>query len=84
MQKRSKVFLIITVVCFAGTGGLRSHAVGGKEKHNFGGRTITYSAWWDLRPDPGVSLEMERKARRAAEVEKKYNVKINYVNIPWG
>ena len=60
-------------------------AAGGKEeRHNFGGRTITYSAWWDLRPDPGVSLEMERKARRAAEVEKKYNVKIDYVNIPWG
>jgi len=84
MQKRSKVFLIIT-------GGLLLLAlvacavtVGGKEKYNFGGRTITYSAWWELRPDPGASVEMERQARRVAEVEKKYNVKINYVNIPWG
>jgi multiple sugar transport system substrate-binding protein len=84
MQKRSKVFLIIT-------GGLLLLAlvacavtVGGKEKYNFGGRTITYSAWWELRPDPGASVEMERQARRVAEVEKKYNVKVNYVNIPWG
>src|SRR5690554_856168 len=53
------------------------------EKYDFGGRTITYSAWWDLRPDPGVSEEMERQARRVAEVEKKYNVKIDYVNVPW-
>ena len=53
-----------------------------KKKYNFrGGRY--YSAWWELRPG-SVSLEMERKAKRVAEVGKKYNVKIDYVNGPWG
>ncbi|NLY89226.1 MAG: extracellular solute-binding protein [Firmicutes bacterium] len=84
MQKRSKVFLTITAGLLLLALVACAVTVGGKEKYDFGGRTITYSAWWELRPDPGASVEMERQARRVAEVEKKYNVKVNYVNIPWG
>ena len=64
--------------------GLAGTAVSSKEKYDFKGRKITYSAWWELRPQPGASVDMDRQIRRVAEVEKKYNVKIDYVNIPWG
>jgi len=84
MQRKSRVFLIITgsLLLLALIAGAAT--VVGKEKYNFRGRTVTYSAWWELRPQPGASVEMDRQIRRVAEVEKKYNVKIDYVNIPWG
>src|SRR5690554_4908016 len=63
---------------------LAGAVAGSKEKYDFGGRTVTYSAWWELRPQPGASVEMDRQIRRVTEVEKKYNVKIDYANIPWG
>src|SRR5690606_41484696 len=84
MQRKSRVFLIITgsLLLLALIAGAAT--VVGKEKYNFRGRTVTYSAWWELRPQPGASVEMDRQIRRVAEVEKKYNVKIDYVNIRWG
>ena len=84
MHRKNRIILMITGGLLLVALAAGAVTVGGKEKYNFGGRTITYSAWWELRPDPGASVEMERQARRVAEVEKKYNVKINYVNIPWG
>lgn len=85
ITKRRKSFItclgltaVLLVLALAGT------VAGSKEKYDFGGRTVTYSAWWELRPQPGASVEMDRQIRRVTEVEKKYNVKIDYANIPWG
>lgn len=84
ISKQRKLFitcLVLTAILILALAGV---AVSSKEKHNFGGRKITYAAWWELRPQPGASVDMDRQIRRVAEVEKKYNVKIDYVNIPWG
>ena len=57
---------------------------GGKEKrYNFGGRTITYATWWEIKPQPGRS-EREDLRLKEAEVARKYNVKFDYINVPWG
>lgn len=53
------------------------------EAVDFGGRTFTYSAWWDLTPEPGSSEEADRQIARIEELEEKYNCKIEFVNIPW-
>jgi ABC-type glycerol-3-phosphate transport system substrate-binding protein len=50
---------------------------------DFGGRTIRYTAWWDLTPQPGSSASADRQIARRTELEKKYNCKVEYVNIPW-
>ncbi|AEE95679.1 ABC transporter substrate-binding protein [Mahella australiensis] len=50
---------------------------------DFGGRTIRYTAWWDLTPQPGSSASADRQIARRNELEKKYNCKVEYVNIPW-
>lgn len=84
MKGKSRVFLIIAGSLFLLTLVAGIVTVGGKEKYDFGGRTITYSAWWELRPEPGASVDADRQIRRVAEVEKKYNVKIDYANFPWG
>lgn len=52
-------------------------------KLDFGGRTIRYAAWWDLTPQPGSSAGADRTIARRTELEKKYNCKVQYVNIPW-
>jgi multiple sugar transport system substrate-binding protein len=84
MRRKNRIILMITgglILLVLAAGAV---TVGGKEKYNFGGRKITYAAWWELRPQPGASVEMDRQIRRVAEVEKKYKVKIDYANIPWG
>src|SRR5690554_4448183 len=58
---------------------------GGREKkYDFGGRTITYATWWEIKPKPGGSEREDLRLKREAEVEKEYNVKIDYLNVPWG
>ncbi|MFD0710701.1 extracellular solute-binding protein [Paenibacillus sp. GCM10027626] len=45
---------------------------------DLGGRTIRIAAWWDERPQP----EMKDELARIDEVEKKYNVKFEFLNVP--
>jgi len=53
-----------------------------KEPINLGGRTISISAWWDLTPS-GDSASGKALLEQKEAVEKKYNVKINYINEPY-
>lgn len=46
------------------------------------GRVIRIAAWWDQTPAGETQSEMNR-LEKIAEVEKKYNVKIEFVNIPY-
>jgi multiple sugar transport system substrate-binding protein len=49
---------------------------------DLGGRTIHITAWWDDKPKD--DSEAGKKAlARIAEVEKMYNVKLVWDNIPW-
>ena len=52
--------------------------------YDFGGRVIKYSAWWDLAPVAGRSEGEDKMIERMAELEEKYNFKMEYLNIPWG
>lgn len=54
-----------------------------EEIADFGGRTFTYSAWWELTPEPGASEEADMQIARIEELEEKYNCKIEFINIPW-
>lgn len=49
---------------------------------DMGGRVIKVAAWWDLKPAGNSASEKERLAK-IAEVEKKYNVKFEFVNVPF-
>jgi len=53
-----------------------------EEHYDFGGRTIRYSAWWDLEPEPGSSKSADDFLNRVAELEEKYNFKLEYINLP--
>ncbi len=59
-------------------------AAGREMRYNFRGRTITYATWWETKPQPGRSEREDLRLKREAEVAKKYNVKIDYMTIPWG
>jgi multiple sugar transport system substrate-binding protein len=59
-------------------------AAGREKRYNFRGRTITYATWWETKPQPGRSEREDLRLKREAEVAKKYNVKIDYMTIPWG
>lgn len=52
------------------------------EVPDLGGRVIKVSAWWDLKPAGTTASEKARLAK-IAEVEKKYNVKFEFVNVPF-
>ena len=83
MQKKQLFLVILAGLIFV----FLAFAVtaGGKEKrYNFGGRTITYATWWEIKPQPGRSEREDLRLKREAEVAKKYNVKIDYMTIPWG
>lgn len=47
------------------------------------GRTITIDAWWDPAPD-GKTAQSKLSIAQQKKVEKDYDVKIKYVNTPWG
>ncbi|UVI31979.1 ABC transporter substrate-binding protein [Paenibacillus spongiae] len=53
------------------------------QTQDLGGRTIKIAAWWDETPQPvddtGKALIENQKA-----IEQKYNVKFEYVNVPFG
>ena len=51
--------------------------------YDFGGRSIRYSAWWDLAPVAGSSEGADKMIERMAEMEEKYNFKMEYINIPY-
>src|SRR5690606_20947894 len=54
------------------------------KKQDFGGRAIRWATWWYSGPEPGRSEREDLRLKREAEVGKKYNVKFEYVNVPWG
>lgn len=47
------------------------------------GRTITFAAWWDASPSNDKSASGKELQAQQAKVEKEYNVKIKYVNVPF-
>ncbi|MGF9698007.1 ABC transporter substrate-binding protein [Paenibacillus sp. MABNR03] len=49
---------------------------------DMGGRVIKVAAWWDLKP-AGETASDKARLDKIAEVEKKYNVKIEFVNVPF-
>ena len=49
---------------------------------DLGGRVIKFAAWWDLKPAGNTASEKERLTK-ITEIEKKYNVKIEFVNVPF-
>lgn len=49
---------------------------------DLGGRVIKVAAWWDLKP-AGETASDKARLDKIAEVEKKYNVKIEFVNVPF-
>lgn len=62
------------------------------EAVDMGGRTIRFAAWWPVlpnstweQPDPATALpEDVAKYENLKRVEEKYNVKIEYIEVPWG
>jgi len=53
-----------------------------EEVYDFEGRVITAAAWWDLAPQAGTVVG-DRALLREAELEKEFNVSIEWLNIPW-
>jgi ABC-type glycerol-3-phosphate transport system substrate-binding protein len=49
---------------------------------DLGGRTITVAAWWDLNPTTETEAGIQ-DLERLKQVEKKYNCKVEYKNIPY-
>jgi multiple sugar transport system substrate-binding protein len=52
------------------------------QKIDLGGREIRISNWWDGTPKADTA-EGEQKLKRQQEIEKKYNVKIKYLNTDY-
>lgn len=49
---------------------------------DLGGRVIKFAAWWDLTPKGETASDKALLAKKA-ELENKYNMKIEYVNVPF-
>jgi len=49
---------------------------------DLGGATIKIAAWWDMTPKPD-NESGELLVAKLDEVQKKYNVKIEYLNVPY-
>jgi len=49
---------------------------------DLGGRTIKLATWWDDTPQPN-DAEGIAAVERKEELEKKYNIKIEWINIPF-
>ncbi|WP_334075072.1 MULTISPECIES: ABC transporter substrate-binding protein [Paenibacillus] len=54
----------------------------GEPAVDLGGRVIKVAAWWDLKP-AGTTAGEKARLEKIAEVEKKYNCKIEFVNVPF-
>ncbi|MFC4388606.1 extracellular solute-binding protein [Gracilibacillus marinus] len=52
------------------------------EAVDLGGRTIRIANHWDMTPQGGTELG-DLSVQKLKEVEEKYNVKIEYVVVPW-
>ncbi|WP_199613653.1 ABC transporter substrate-binding protein [Paenibacillus alkalitolerans] len=50
---------------------------------DLGGRTIRIAAWWDDKPK-GETAGEKARLEKMAELEKKYNFKFEFLNIPFG
>lgn len=53
-----------------------------EETYDLGGRVIKIAAWWDLTPAGATQSDINR-LEKIKEVEEKYNVTIEFVNIPF-
>lgn len=53
-----------------------------EETYDLGGRVIKIAAWWDQTPLGETQSDINRIAK-IEEVEKKYNVTIEFVNVPF-
>ena len=51
--------------------------------YDFGGRKIRWAAWWDLGPVEGASETADKQLERIAELEEKYNFKLEFLNLPY-
>jgi len=54
-----------------------------EETYDFGGRVIRGMAWWDMNPVEGSSETADNQIARKAELEQKYNMKLEFINTPW-
>jgi len=54
-----------------------------EETYDFGGRTITYAAWWNLEPVAGSSEGADKALARLAEMQEKYNFTVSFINVPF-
>ncbi|MBP3965158.1 ABC transporter substrate-binding protein [Paenibacillus lignilyticus] len=52
------------------------------EAINLGGRTVKISMWWDGKPK-GETAGEKASLAKIAELEEKYNMKLEFVNIPF-
>ena len=52
------------------------------EPVDLGGRVIKVASWWDLKP-AGTTAGEKARLEKIAEIEKKYNCKIEFVNVPF-
>jgi len=50
---------------------------------DLGGRTIKVAAWWDQTP-AGDTAGSKARLDKLAELEKKYNFKFEFINVPFG
>lgn len=53
-----------------------------EEPVDLGGRVIKVASWWDLKPAGNTASEKAR-LDKIAEVEKKYNIKFEWINVPF-
>ena len=53
------------------------------DAYDMNDRVIRMAAWWDLTPVPGESEETDKLIARYEQLENDYNIKFEYVNIPW-
>ena len=53
-------------------------------KYDFGGRTIRYVAWWNRGPVENASEREDKLLARMAEMEEKYNAKLEFIEVPQG
>ena len=85
MQRKRKLFLLTSIVLVFIMLVAAVVASGKAKKYNFGGRTITWATWWEeAKPVAGRSEREDLRLKREVEVGKKYNVKFDYLTVPWG
>lgn len=74
--------LVLAMVMMAGCGTGGSDSSTGETGNDSGKETIEIVSWWDETPVAGQDELADRKAKRLADVENKYNVKFKYTVLP--